>query len=294
MGRARAPPGGGRGQLTGIALALASSVSWGVGDFLGGLKSRSLPVLNVVLASQVTGLALIAVFVAARGDGPPDGDFAVFAALSALAGITGLSAFYRALAIGNMGIVAPISACAAIVPLAVGIATGDRPGAVQSIGMALALVGVVIASREEVVGEARQLRTARGAGLAMVSALGFGLFFLAFDRASDGDVPWAMLVNRVTGVTLLLCAVAALRPPLRATKRDVPLLALIGTLDVGANALFGFAATKGLVSVVSVLGSLYPLTTVALAAVVLHERPHRLARVGVAAALLGVALVAAG
>jgi drug/metabolite transporter (DMT)-like permease len=280
--------------MAAIALALASSVTWGVGDFLGGLKSRSLPVLNVIVASQVTGLVLIGAFVAVRGEAAPGGDFAVFAALSAVAGVTGLTAFYRALAVGNMGIVAPISACAAVVPVVVGIATGDRPATLQAIGLALAFVGVVLASREEVVGEVERRRTARGAGLAIVSALGFGFFFLALDRASDGDVAWAMLVNRITGVALLLVAVAVVRPPLRAGRRDVPVLAAIGALDVGANAMFAVAATEGLVSVVSVCGSLYPLTTVVLAAVVLHERPHRLARVGVAVALLGVALIAAG
>lgn len=277
-----------------IALAFASSVSWGVADFIGGLKSRALPVLNVLLISQATGLVLIAVLVAIRGEGEPGGDFAVFAALSAVAGITGLAAFYRALAIGNMGVVAPISACAGVVPVVVGIATGDRPSAIQATGLALALVGVVLASREEVVGEAERRGTARGTGLALISALGFGAFFLAMDRASDGDVPWAMLVNRITGVTILVLAVIALRPAFRAGRRDLPVLIGIGTLDVGANAMFGVAATKDLVSVVSVLGSLYPLTTIGLAAVVLHERPHRLAQVGVAIALLGVVLLAAG
>jgi drug/metabolite transporter (DMT)-like permease len=280
--------------MAAIALALVSSVSWGVGDFLGGLKSRSLPLLNVIVGSQVTGLVLVSIFVAVRGDGPPGGDFAIFAALSAIAGVSGLAAFYRGLAVGNMGVVAPISACAAVVPLVVGIATGDRPGTLQAIGLALALAGVVLASREEVIGERASRRAARGAGLAMLSALGFGFFFLAFDRASDGDVAWAMLVNRMTGVSILLLAAAALRPPLRAGRHDVPVIAAIGALDMGANATFGLAATKGLVSVVSVVGSLYPLTTVILAAVVLHERPHRLAQVGVVTALLGVAMIAAG
>jgi drug/metabolite transporter (DMT)-like permease len=277
-----------------VALGFASSVSWGVADFVGGLKSRSLPVLNVVLTSQATGLVLIAAFVGLRGEAAPRGDFALFAALSALAGVTGLAAFYRALAIGNMGVVAPISACAAVVPVAVGVATGDRPGPLQAIGLVLALAGVVLASREEVAGGGSSRGTARGAGLAMVSAVGFGFFFLAMDRASDADVAWAMFVNRVTGVSLLLGAMLLLRPPFRAGRRDLPVLAGIGVLDIGANATFGLAATKGLVSVVSVLGSLYPLTTVALAAAVLHERPHRLAQVGVVTALAGVVLIAAG
>jgi drug/metabolite transporter (DMT)-like permease len=103
-----------------------------------------------------------------------------------------------------------------------------------------------------------------------------------------------MFVNRLTGVSLLLAATLLLRPPFRAGRRDLPVLAGIGVLDIGANATFGLAAREGLVSIVSVLGSLYPLTTVALAAVVLHERPHRLAQVGVVTALCGVVLVAAG
>jgi drug/metabolite transporter (DMT)-like permease len=278
-----------------LLLAFASSVSWGTADFVGGLKSRALPVLNVLLASQGMGLLLIGTFVAFRGEAAPGGDFAVFAALSGLAGVIGLAAFYRALAIGNMGVVAPISACAAIVPVAVGIATGDRPAGLQFAGVALALGGVGLASRGEIGhGSGSSRRVARGAGLAMLSALGFGFFFLGMDRASDADVAWAMLVNRVTGVSLLVLAAAALRPPIRATRRDAPALALVGSLDIGANAMFAIAATKELVSLVSVLGSLYPVTTVGLAAIVLRERPPGPARLGVAGALAGVVLIAAG
>jgi drug/metabolite transporter (DMT)-like permease len=276
-----------------LALALASSVTWGGADFLGGLKSRKLPVLNVLVATQGTGLLLIAAFVAIRGRAAPGGDFALFAALSALGGVVGLASFYRALAVGNMGVVAPISACAAIVPVTVGIATGDRPAALQVAGVALALVGVALASREEVAG-GRSTGAARGTGLAMLSALGFGFFFLGMDRASDADIPWAMLVNRLTGFSLLVLAVALLRPALTTTRHDLPTLALVGTLDISANAMFALASTKGLVSLVSVLGSLYPLTTVSLAAVVLRERPQRVARLGVVGALAGVALIAAG
>jgi drug/metabolite transporter (DMT)-like permease len=276
-----------------LLLAFASSVAWGAGDFLGGLKSRTLPVLNVLVASQAAGLLLIGVFAALRGEGPPGGELVVWAPLSGLAGAVGLAAFYRALAVGNMGIVAPISATAAVVPLAVGVASGDRPGAVQYVGIALALVGVVLASREEV--EARLGGpVARGAGLALLSALGFGLFFVGMDRASDEDVVWAIVANRCTSVAILLVAFAALRPPLALRRSDLPVVALIGVLDISANAMFALASTKGFVSLVSVLGSLYPLTTVGLAAVVLGERPHRTAQAGVVLALLGVALIAAG
>jgi drug/metabolite transporter (DMT)-like permease len=276
-----------------LLLAFASSVTWGAGDFLGGLKSRQLPVLVVLLVAQLTGLLLIAAYVAIRADGPPGGELALWAPLSGIAGAVGLAAFYRALAVGNMGVVAPISATAAVVPLVVGVAGGDRPGRLQYAGIALALVGVVLASREEVGGRPAG-GTARGAGLALLSALGFGLFFVCMDRASDEDVAWAILVNRSTSATVLLGAFAVLRPQVALRRADIGVLVAVGTLDIAANAMFAVASTEDLVSLVSVLASLYPLTTVALAATVLGERPHRLAQVGVVAALCGVALIAGG
>jgi drug/metabolite transporter (DMT)-like permease len=170
------------------------------------------------------------------------------------------------------------------------VATGDRPNGVESSGLALALVGVVLASREEVGDGA----VARGAGMAILSALGFGFFFAAIDRASDADVLWAIFVNRVTGVSILTAATLVLRPPIAAQRADLPRLALIGALDIGANVMFAVAATRGLLSLVAVVGALYPITTVTLARVVLGERPHRVAQVGVVAALAGVVLIAAG
>jgi drug/metabolite transporter (DMT)-like permease len=278
-----------------IALAFGSSVAWGLADFVGGLKSRELPILNVLVASQVSGLICIAFVVAVRGEGPPEGEYAVFAALSGVAGIIGLAAFYRGLAVGNMAVVAPISATAAVIPLVIGLATGDRPSTLESIGLACALFGVVLASREEIgPGQEGGIRVARGAGLAVLSALGFGFFFAAMDRASDGDVLWAILVNRVTGVSLLVTAALLLRTPIKARSTDIPVLAAIGVLDITANVMFAYASTKGLISLVAVLGALYPITTVALARIVLGERPHAIAQVGVTVALVGVALVAAG
>jgi len=272
-----------------LLLAFASSISWGVADFLGGLKARQLPVLNVVTASQLTGLLLVGIYMLIRWEPMPGGDFVLWAPLSGLAGVIGLLAFYRGLAVGNMGVVAPISATAAVVPVVVGIASGDRPSELQYTGLVLALAGVVLASREEVSGG-----PARGAGLAIVSALGFGFFFVGLDHASDADVGWAILANRVTSFSLLFAAFLVIRPPLAVRRADVPVLALIGTLDITANLMFAIASTTGLVSLVSVLGSLYPLTTAALAAVVLRERPHRVALIGVAMAIGGVVLIAGG
>jgi drug/metabolite transporter (DMT)-like permease len=276
-----------------LLLAFASSVAWGAGDFLGGLKSRALPLLNVLLVAQAAGLLLIATFVALRTEPAPGGEIFLWGPLSGLAGAVGLAAFYRGLAVGNMGIVAPISATAAVVPLVVGVASGDRPSAVQYAGIALALAGVALAAREEA-GPQPGRGMARGAGLALLSALGFGFFFVGIDRASDEDVAWAILLNRTASVAILLCAFVVLRPQWIAGRSDMPVLALIGALDIAANAMFAVASTESLVSLVSVLGSLYPLTTVGLAAVVLGERPHRVALIGVVLALAGVTLISAG
>jgi drug/metabolite transporter (DMT)-like permease len=281
-----------------ILLGLGASVSWGLADFFGGVQSRRMPVLGVVLFSQLAGLLLVAVVVAVRGEAPPAGDFALYAALSSLAGIVGLTAFYRALSIGAMGVVAPLSAMSAAIPLLVGVATGDRPSAIQGAGVALAVAGVVLASRE-VSDEASSSglgsrAVAAGAGLALLSAVGFGCFLLAMDRASDGDVLWAVCVNRTVSVTLLGTALLVMRPHLGISGGDLRVLALVGMLDITANGLFAVASTMGLVSVVGVLSSLYPVMPVVLARFVLGERLRPVQRAGALAALAGVALISAG
>src|SRR4051795_7053414 len=210
-----------------IALGLAASLSWGVADFLGGVQSRRMPVVAVVLGSQFAGLVLVVAVVAVRGKAIPGGDFVLYAALSSVAGITGLTAFYKALSIGSMGVVAPLSSCAAAIPLVVGVATGDRPSTLQGVGVAIAIVGVLLASREA--GEhGGGGNVAKGAGFALLSAVGFGCFFLAIDKASDADVLWAVAVNRTVSVALLGAALLATRPKLGLRPADMRMLAIVG------------------------------------------------------------------
>jgi drug/metabolite transporter (DMT)-like permease len=277
-----------------IALGLAASLSWGVGDFLGGLQSRRLPVVAVVLGSQLAGLALVVVIVAIRGKALPGGDFVPYAAASSVGGIIGLTAFYKALSIGAMGVVAPLSSTAAVIPLVVGLASGDSLSALQATGIALAISGVVLASREASDEAKGSTAVAKGAGYALVSAVGFGCFFVAIAHASDADVMWAVCVNRAVSALLLTAALLVTRPRLGLKLGDMRILVLIGVLDTGANGFFALASTKGLVSVVAVLASLYPIVTVILARFVLHERLRAVQRFGAAAALAGVALISAG
>jgi drug/metabolite transporter (DMT)-like permease len=250
-------------------------------------------VLGVLLFSQASALAVLAVLIVARGEGPPAAGELLPAAIGGAAGIVALGALYRALSIGTMSIVAPISATGAAVPVIAGIGRGDRPGALQIAGIAAALVGVVLASREANEDAERARDARRSVGLALVAAAGFGTFLTLIDAAAQASVPWALLAARCTAVALIAVVAVAVRPT-RPARADLPGLALVGLLDLGANGLYAAATTKGLLSIVGVLGSLYPVTTVLLARAILRERPRRVQEAGILLALGGVALIAAG
>ena len=274
--------------MTAILLALGASVSWGVGDFLGGLTARRLPVLAVVAISQLAGLVGIAIVASAFGGGYLGTTAIAAAACAGVAGAIGLAGLYRGMAIGAMGVVAPISASAAVIPVAVGLARGERPGTVQLVGVALALVGVVLVSREP----GTDGRFAAGVPLALLAAAGFGSYFLLIDRASADDAYWAVVTARLASSSLAL-AVARSRGVLGVARGSMPVLIAIGVLDVGANLLLALALNEGFVSLVSVVASLYPVLVVALAIVVLHERPSRTQAAGGFVALTGVGLISA-
>jgi drug/metabolite transporter (DMT)-like permease len=274
-----------------IGLALAASASWGLGDFLGGLTSRRLHVLTVLVVQQVFGLAAAAAWVLLSGDGFPGWTATAWAAAAGAGSCLGIGTLYRGMAIGAMGIVAPVSAVAAAIPFAVGIGSGERPGSLQIAGVVLALVGVAVASREPA---HRGGGRAAGIGLALLAALGFGLYFVFADRAADESVPFAVATARGVSLALALGAALVVGASLRPGRSFLPALVVIGLCDVGANMLFSIATTHGYLSVVSVLSALYPVVTVALAALVLHERLGRAQRGGVAVALLGAALITAG
>lgn len=244
--------------------------------------------------SQGAGLAAVTAIVAVQGEPPPAAEHLALGALSGVAGLIGLTAFYRGLAVGAMSVVAPISATAAVIPVVVGVATGERPSSLQAAGLALAVVGVVLASREKPEEGPRGAPLAAGAGLALLAAAGFGLFFILMDAASDGDVFWAIFMNRLTSVSLLAAAALALRPALAVGASAGRALIAIGAFDISANTLFAIGSNVGLVSVVAVLASLYPVVVIALAHALLSERIRRLQQVGAAGALTGVVLISAG
>jgi drug/metabolite transporter (DMT)-like permease len=272
-----------------IALALGASLTWGFADFFGPLKGRTLGALRVLVYVQLGGLVVIALIVGIRGKGPADMG-ALFAIPAAISGTLGLYAYYRGMAVGAMSIVAPIAGISAGVPVMFGIATGDRPSLWQWLGIAAALGGVFLASREP----GRGGKVAAGVGLALLAAVGFGGYFPPMHAAGHADFWWASLFFRMTSSSIILAAVAIRRPSLSVAPIQVPLLALIGIGDMLGNLLFAAASTSGLVSITSVLASLYPIVTVVLARLVLRERVARAQEAGIALTLAGVALISAG
>jgi drug/metabolite transporter (DMT)-like permease len=277
--------------LLATGLALVSSLAYGASDFLGGLKSRSLPLLSVLLVSQASALVIIAIVVAVGGGAPPV-DHLHYGVIAGLCEALGVAALYRGLATGTMSVVAPIGAAAPVVAVLAGIVLGQVPSELQGAGIALAIAGIVTISLEDESPQGGTVGPSVVFGL--LTALGFGGFFVAMDSASDGSVPWALLAARVTTVMIFGLAFAVGRRPLGVRPSEITWLVGIGALIVSADSLYAVASTKGLLSVVAVLSSLYPVVTIALARICLNEHLGSIQRAGVAAALAGAAVVSIG
>jgi drug/metabolite transporter (DMT)-like permease len=273
--------------VTAVALALGASLAWGVADFVGPVKGRTLGPLRVLLWGQTAGLAAIAILVAVRAE-PWPGATVLLAVPAAAAGTLGLYAYYRGMAVGAISIVAPVAGASAVIPVAIGIASGDRPGAMQLAGIACALLGVALASREP---GAAGRRLAAGVGLALLAAIGFGFYFPPMHAAGDANAWWASLLFRTTSASIVAAGVLLRRPALRLGPADAAVVGAVGVGDMLGNLLFAAAAGRGLVSVTSVLASLYPVVTIALARAALAERVARIQQLGVALTLAGVVLI---
>jgi drug/metabolite transporter (DMT)-like permease len=272
-----------------LLLALGASLAWGIGDFVGPWQGQTYGVLRVMLWSQLAGVTMLGVVTAARGDAPHE--WAVLWAIpAALSGTLGLFAFYRGMATGTMSVVAPIAGASAIVPVVFGIATGDRPRAIQLAGIGAAIAGVALASREQQKGGHR---VAAGVGLALLAAVGFGFYFPPMHAAGSADPWWSAFVFRLTSTSVVLAAVALRRPALRLRGWAPAVVAGVGCADTLGNLLYAAASGHGIVSLTSVLASLYPIVTVVLAALVVKERIAGMQRVGVALTLAGVGLISA-
>jgi len=312
----------------GVPLGLSSGLCWGAADFFGGMQSRRLPALTVAFWSQVAGaVGLLLALAVLRAPPGPIGAGIGWGLVGGVASGCALVLFYRGLAEGTMSVVAPVSACGAIVPVASALLTGDQPSALAGLGVLAAITGVVLVSRTRPTTPGRPARARRPGrpggpgwsgqpgkpggpgqagrpgrpgrvlGMALGSALGFGLFYVFVDAGTTGSrgAPlWVIAGARASSLMMLsTIALVGRRSALRWPGRRIGPVALVGIGDTGANLLFAYAAITGNLAVVGVLGSLYPVATVVLARWLLGERLSGGQNAGVVLALTGVGLLAA-
>jgi uncharacterized membrane protein len=277
--------------MLGPAFALGSSVGYGVGDFLGGTTSRRIGALRFIFCAQLIGVVLAGGWVAFAADPvPPIGTVA--AAAGAGLGLTvGLAAFFEAMAVGKMSLVAPITATGVVIPVAVGIFRGEHPSPVQVIGIVTAVAGVVLVTRTP--GEQRADRPESGLGLALLAALGTGVFLWLMAPASRHGVPWAIFICRAIPTVVLSVVFSIQHPSLRPAlqPRTASMILAQAVLGFVATTLYAFATVHGQLAIVSVLGSLYPAVTVMLAYRLLGERLSGVQQLGILAVLGGVVLL---
>jgi Predicted membrane protein len=272
-------------------LALASSAVWGTSDFFAGLKARTMAPPAVVAVTQGAALVALSAILLVRDTGfSPSfsGNGPLWSIAAGVAGAAGLVCFYTALASGTMGVVAPISSLGALVPVFLGLLTGEEPSVTAWVGMAVAVAGAALASGPELTGAL----PARPVLLAAVAAAFFGMALFCLDRGARFALLETLWTMRLTSVALFVVAGLVARSMGGTRVHDLPALTVIGLGDVSANALFAFSSSRGMVSVASVLGSLYPVATVFWARLILGERLRRIQAVGVVMTLVGVVAIA--
>lgn len=287
-----------------ILLGLAAALTYGAGDFVGGLVTRRAPLFSVVLLSQVAGTALLFAAVPFFVESGPTAASLLWGGASGVAGVTGVLFLYKGLAAGRMSVVAPITSVeAAVVPVVWGLASGERPPIVALAGVLVALAAVVLVAGfdpgeavEDEGGEARAFgggRLAPGAVEALIAGVAFGGFFVLLDGAGDGTGLWPLVAGRTASLTILTVLVLARHERVVAAAGTRLPIAAAGVLDVAANLLYLLATREGLLSIVAVLTSLYPASTILLARIVLGERMGRLQVTGLGLAVAGVVMMTA-
>jgi drug/metabolite transporter (DMT)-like permease len=274
-----------------VVLGLISAIAWGTGDFGGGLLSRRAPLLAVVGVTQAVGIVGALVLAISLGEpfpSPPDIGLSIGAGLCGMAGITML---YRGLAVGRMGVVAPVTGViGAVIPVVVGFAFQGAPQPIVIAGIVTALVSVVLVTRApgHQAGHPSGIAWALGAGLAIG---GFNLFIASFSgEAALGP----LVIVRLVQAILMALIIVAWRQPWRMGRDVVGRLVVIGLLDMAGNAAFIVATQTGMLAVAAVLSSLYPVMTVVLAIAILHERLTRSHVLGIALTVAAIAMIGIG
>ena len=274
-----------------VVLALGSSACYGVSNFVGPQLVKRTSIVAVLVTSQIAALIVCLIYVIADGSSPLDGHDTSIALLAGVGNAGGLIGFYRAAELGPLSVAAPIGALGAIVPVAWSLLDGEALRTTEAIGIVLALGGGALAARVTSEEETTYADPRASVLWASASALAFGVFLTALPEVSDEGRAWSLLDARVALVAILLLWAGRRLTEVR-VSRATPMLAIPGLLLVAGTLLYTVAADHGPLSIVSVLGSLFSVFTIALAATLLSERLSRMQTVGVAIALLGIALIA--
>ena len=281
-----------------VVLALVSALAYGLSDFVGGVVSRRTSAWPVAVVGQLSSTASTAVVAGLYPGAAQPVDFA-WAVLAGLGSGMGTAFLYRGFASGRMSVVAPVSAVgAAVVPVLVGAVGGERPSLVVWAGILLALPGIWLVSStpEPALENARGPRVSVAEGVVdgILAGTGFGVLFAALGQVPDGAGLWPLAAAQAVSVPAVVALAVVLRAAWRPRGRTVWLALLAGPLGATATAAFLLASQRGYLTVAGVLASLYPASTVLLAAAVLHERIHRAQALGLVLCATAVALVAAG
>jgi drug/metabolite transporter (DMT)-like permease len=283
-----------RRDLTGVALALLAAIGFGVDDFIGGIASRQVAAIRVVLVSYPIAMVLLGVLAAVIG-GPVSAGAVMWGALGGISQACGVWWLYAALGAGPISVVSPLTAVlTAAVPVAIGVVIGDRPGVVATVGVALAMVAVVLISRRVTNDGVTPHRfTTAVALLTIGSGVAFGLNFVLIHQAPAESRLWPLLFARMSATMLVIVVAAASRNLRVPSGKPLRLALTLPVLDAGANVAMLLALHASLLSLTGVLISLYPAATVVLAMVVLHERVTRWQALGMILAAVSVSMIAA-
>jgi drug/metabolite transporter (DMT)-like permease len=277
------------GTLTGAGLSLSTAAVWGGGDFAGGIATKRANVFRVVAGAHACGLLLMLLLVWITAEPFPPRSTVLWGAIAGITGAIGVAALYQALAVGRMGIVAPVaSVITGVLPVLAGMYIEGMPAPIQLAGFVLALVSIWLIARPD-----DKIDTHRGLGLAVLAGVMFGLFLIACKQAGHHGVFWPLVAARTASTLLMLLIVAFSVGDKRPLRPAVVAIIFSGILDTSANALFIAATQHGRLDVTSVLSSLYPASTVILARIFLKERMSATQNAGIVGALISVALIAA-
>ena len=276
-----------------ILLAAAAALVYGVGDYCGGRASRKIDSLVVTCAGQIFSLMLLGIFLVILGDPAPGMHDWLWGAAGGLGGFVGLTLFYYALAKGSMTVVAPLAAViSAALPIGTGLFLGDRPSLIAYVGIVIAIVGIALVTGA--VGTAHAPTKLAIVGVATLAGCGFGWMFVCLDRTSSDSGMWPLLAARIASISIA-ATIIAFRGRSRLGQGRIPAIALwAGLFDMGANVLFVFANRHGMLSLVSVITALYPVSTIVLALRLDHEKANRSQFVGMACAALALVFVSLG